>query len=331
MEETQTWRDLLGKIISDPYERQKIADMAGINPVTLIRWANGKSNPRPDNLRPLLDVLPQHRQELGELIAHEFPHFFSQIRETDEVLATTIPSAFYARVLQAYTNSPPILRTSAVGTLILQQLESQLNPQGRSGITIGIAQCVPPIQGHKIRSLRITFHRSTMATEQLLEHQTLFLGVESQAGYALNAGHPSIMQNEADILRMFPAHHFVLEKSAVAYPILLSNHAAGSLYISSTQADYFSQPYLELISSYVDLMVLSFEHNDFYNLSEIELSIMPSQSVQQSRLSTFQKRVKQKMLVAIQERQSLTRPQAERIVWQELEEELLLLALKENA
>jgi transcriptional regulator with XRE-family HTH domain len=329
MEEKQAWRNLLGKIISEPHERQKIADIAGINPVTLLRWANGKSNPREDNLRPLLNALPQHRQELSELIAREFPQFFHPIRERGEALEM-IPAPFYARVLQAYTNSPPILRASAVETLILQQIESQFDPQ-RLGITISVAQCVPPTSGHKIRSLRITAHRSTTTTDQLMEHQTAFLGAESQAGYALSAGHPSIMQNEADMIRVFPAHHSAMEKSAVAYPIIISNRAAGSLYLSSTQTEYFSQYYLDLIECYIDLMVLSFEKDNFYDLSEIELSMMPSLPLQKDTLATFQRRVKQKMLLALQEKRSLTRLQAESIVWQELEEELLHLALKGNA
>lgn len=328
MEEKQAWRDLLGKLISEPHERQKIAEIAGINPVTLIRWANGKSNPREDNLRPLLDALPQHRQELSKLIVQEFPQFFGQVHENNEVSTNTIPSPFYARVLQAYTNSPAILRTSAVETLILQQLESQLDPQSK-GIVISVAQCVPPIAKHKVRSLRITAHRSNIATEPLMEHQTAFLGAESQAGYTLTTGHPSIMQNEADLIRMFPAHHSNIEKSAVAHPIIISNCVAGSLYIASTQTEYFSPHYLDLIECYVDLMVLSFEKDDFYDLSAIELGMMPSLPAQKEMLSTFQKRVRQKMLLALQEKLSLTRLQAENIVWQELEEELLHLALKE--
>jgi hypothetical protein len=238
-----------------------------------------------------------------------------------------IPSPFYARVLRAYTNSPAILRTSTVGTLILQQLESQLDPQSK-GIVISVTQCVPPIKEHKVRSLRITAHRSTITTEPFMEHQTAFLGAESQAGYTLSTGHPSIMQNEADIMRMFPAHHSSIEKSAVAHPIIISNCAAGSLYIASTQAEYFSPRYLNLIECYINLMVLSFEKDDFYDLSEIELGMMPSLPLQKEILVTFQKRVKQKMVLALQEKRSLTRLQAENIVWQELEEELLHLALK---
>ncbi|MBA2395266.1 MAG: hypothetical protein H0V70_21265 [Ktedonobacteraceae bacterium] len=58
--------------------------------------------------------------------------------------------------------------------------------------------------------------------------------------------------------------------------------------------------------------------------------MMPSLPLQQDTLVTFQKRVKQKMLLALQEKKSLTRLQAESSVWQELEEELLHLTLDEN-
>src|SRR5579883_2024761 len=61
MEASQSWRELLGKIIADPQERQRLADTLNINPITLTRWATHKSNPRPDNLRPLIEVLPQYR------------------------------------------------------------------------------------------------------------------------------------------------------------------------------------------------------------------------------------------------------------------------------
>src|SRR5689334_15322133 len=74
MEEIQTWRELLRKIISDPQERQRIAEELHVNPITLIRWTTGKSRPRPDNLSPLLDSIPHYREQLQDLISKEFPH-----------------------------------------------------------------------------------------------------------------------------------------------------------------------------------------------------------------------------------------------------------------
>ncbi len=38
----ETWRSLLKSIISDPQERQRLAEELGIKPITLIRWVNGE-------------------------------------------------------------------------------------------------------------------------------------------------------------------------------------------------------------------------------------------------------------------------------------------------
>jgi hypothetical protein len=42
MQESPTWRDLLGSIIQDPQERRQLANESGINPVTLTRWVSKK-------------------------------------------------------------------------------------------------------------------------------------------------------------------------------------------------------------------------------------------------------------------------------------------------
>jgi hypothetical protein len=74
-------------------------------------------------------------------------------------------------------------------------------------------------------------------------------------------------------------------------------------------------------------MTLALESSDFYNLQDIELVVMPPYSVQQTQLTSFQERVTPQMLKATQEKRLLTRPQAERIVWEELEQEVRYLAL----
>ncbi len=326
MEEVHTWRDLLGKIVDDPHERKRIADIVGINPITLMRWASGKSKPRQENLRPLLDVLSQYSNELNRLIALEYPEFFNDGAEVKDILLE-IPTAFYARVLHAYTTTTPILRTSTVGALIIQQLLSQIDPLGVGTIVI-VSQCVHPPPGCKVRSLRVTQYRMTVHYGFFLEHRTFFLGAESQMGIALSAGHPSLIQTEEELLRVFPTHYFDQNKSSVAYPILLESRAAGALYIASVQNNYFSQAHQNLISSYVDLIALAFEPEDYYDLQEIGLSIMPPFHMQQSLLANFQNRVTRQMLMAAQKSYLLTRTQAEQVVWQEIEEEFFYLALK---
>jgi len=72
MQGLASWRELLGKIIADSQERQRIANKLGVNPITLTRWVSNKSKPRPQNLRQLLDALPEYHSRMLELIAIEF-------------------------------------------------------------------------------------------------------------------------------------------------------------------------------------------------------------------------------------------------------------------
>src|SRR6266702_2789146 len=66
-----TWRELLGSIIQDAFERQRIASELGINTVTLTRWVQGTSTPRSQHLRRLLSALPHYRDQLFDLISRE--------------------------------------------------------------------------------------------------------------------------------------------------------------------------------------------------------------------------------------------------------------------
>jgi hypothetical protein len=327
MEEPQTWRQLLGRVVTgDPQERQRIADAVGVSAVTLMRWATHKSNPRPDNLRPLVDALPQYRGRLIELIEEEYPHIFERNSATTGI-SLEIPSAFYARVLSAHTTTPVLLRESSVCILILQQILEHIDPQLK-GIAVVIAQCMPPAPGQKVRSLRRTMGRATAPWNSRIEHSTQFLGAESQAGYALMTGHFSVVQSHEEKMRAFPSHHSDEVASIAAFPILLADLVAGCLCIASTQPYYFTQERLDLLQRYTDLMVLAFDPDKFHALDNVALGIMPDRRLQQPLIASFQQRVTQRMIQASRQEQRLTRPQAEALIWQELEEELLALQLR---
>ncbi|HZR41340.1 MAG TPA: hypothetical protein VFB12_14555 [Ktedonobacteraceae bacterium] len=320
MEEAQTWRELLFKLISVPQERQRIASRMGVNQLTLTRWATNRSSPRQENLVPLLDSLPQYRYVLVDLIKKEFPNFFSQSNERSEVLLE-IPSAFYSRVFAALASSVPILRTQSICTLILQQLLVQLDPH-RLGMAAIISQCVPPREGQKVHSLREVLQRSTLHWENAPENRTQLLGTESLAGYALVSGHAITIRNREEKLRMFPTHHRAWEESAFASPILLANSTAGCLYLSSTQQDHFSQEAKKLILEYVDLLVMAFVDDEFYNLQDIDLGLMPPGPVQQALIASFQQRVTDCMIEKARNQEPIPRRMAETMVWQELEDRL---------
>ncbi|TMC17601.1 MAG: GAF domain-containing protein [Chloroflexi bacterium] len=320
MEEQQTWRDLLGKIISNAQEKQRIAKTLGVNPVTLLRWATNKSNPRQDNLRQLVDTLPGYRQQLIELVAKEYPQIFGDINKSEDI-PLEIPSTFYAHVLNAHTTTPAMLRASSVCTLILQQILAHLDPR-HLGMLVAIAQCVTPKSDCSVHSLRQTVYRGTYPWNTLNE-QVVFYGAESQIGQAISSGHAVVTQSKEEKRRLYPIHFVDEEESSAAFPILIAGRAAGCLYIASTRRDYFSHARLALIQCYTDLMVLAFEERDFYSLDKIELRVMPEPYKQQPHIIGLQQNIIQKMLRSAQEGKAITRPEAELLVWQETEERLL--------
>ena len=63
MQKPSSWRELLASIISNPAERERIAAEVGVSPITLTRWSNGESKPRPQNLHSLIKALPRQHQE----------------------------------------------------------------------------------------------------------------------------------------------------------------------------------------------------------------------------------------------------------------------------
>ncbi len=327
MEESQTWRELLGQVISEPVERQRIADALGIHSVTLSRWVTNKSNPRPENLRALLNALPKCRQRLAELLKKEYPDLFNSLSQ--EKIREEIPATFYSRVLNAYTSIPPFLRGSTISTLILQQMLGHIDP-GQAGMAIFVAQCVPPLPNQKVRSLRRTIGRGTEPWENHMDSQTQFFGAESPIGQALIQGHPIAVQDHAVAFALCSHQPPATEPSAFVWPILQSSYAIGCLCIVSIQPLHFLQEHRELISAYVDLMVLAFEQNELYDLSGIELGLMPPNTIQQPHLDRFSQNVTRCMLQSARNKQPLTRPQAEMRVWQQFEEEFLNLPFDED-
>ena len=323
MEEPETWRELLAMIISDPRERQRLAAELSVSSVTLNRWVKGESAPRPQNMRRLLNVVPQYRDEFLELLRSE--------EDTENLLGANnddseqeIPASFYIRVFNARASTVESLHFWSISTLILQQAISQLDPD-RLGMAIYVVRCMlPPPGSHKVRSLRESVGVGTPPWPGDLEQQALFLGAESLAGYAVSLCRPSGNQNIGEGSNLVPTHPGEYEKSAVAFPILYAGRTAGCLLVSSTQIDYFHSPArLALVQSYADLIALAFGAEDFYDPQDIELQVIPHYTIQRQYFANFRQRVANTMIQAAQKQHPVNNLQAEQKVWQELEEELL--------
>jgi len=331
MQKPATWRELLATLIQNPVQRQHLAEQLGVNPVTLGRWSSGGTAPRPQNLLRLLDVVPdQHRDLLLELLEAEFGQGFasdSTARELpDRSASLEIAGSFYLRVLRTLATLPAALTFSSLCDLILEQALKQLDAQ-RLGMSIMVSRCLPPASGEEVRSLLESVGRGTPPWNSNLEQEGLLLGIESLTGYAVTTRRLVVRQRlgEEDTSR-FPGYSDRWEESAVAVPIAHQGSIAGCLLVSSTQRDYFSPSHQELIQSYADLLALSFEPQAFVDPERIRLGVLPPQSVQRTYVAGLQRRLYTIMTQAARDRQPVTVIEAQQLVWQQFEDELLHLA-----
>ncbi len=326
MQETHTWRALLGTIISDGQERQRIANELGMNPMTLVRWANNETKPRVQNLQQLLRSVPiKYRESMIELLIADFPDLAHLIKDPgDENALPEIPSTFYTSVLHAHATTSQQQRFWSISNLILQQALGQLD-SNQLGMEITVAQCVPLGNTGKVRSLRERTGRGTRPWNTNLEQRAMFLGIESLAGYALTTLRLLAIQDRSERQILFSNSWIPFEESAVACPIMFEERVAGCLLVSSTRPHYFLPFRQQLIQNYADLMVLAFEPGEFYAPQDIELLPMPLPEVQLSHISSLRQRISDVMLESYKRGHPINVLEAERMVWQRLEEELFLL------
>ncbi|GCE06692.1 GAF domain-containing protein [Dictyobacter aurantiacus] len=324
MQEARTWRELLGQIISDPKEKQHLIDTLNVTPITFTRWVGGESDPRPQNLRQLINALPQRYQEQMRQLVKEERGVAEIVAAPQEVTLKTIPAEFYARVLVARASTTENLRFWSTSHLILQQAIGQLDPE-RHGMSIWVVRCMPPSGPYKkVRSLRESVGLGTPPWVGNLEQNAMFLGAESLAGNVVTLCRPGIIQNLDKEHNLMPASRVEHEKSTAIYPILYAGKIAGVLLVSSTQIDYFlSQSRTDLVQQYADLVALAFEPEDFYAPEEIALCVMPSHHQQKEHFSRFRQMVAETMMRAATRNKPVNNQQADMLVWQRLEEELL--------
>lgn len=316
MQKPRTWRELLGSVIADAQERQRLARELGVSMVTLLRWVSGESKPRAHNLRGLLAALPQQRSQLLPLLEEEFDGFLVGAKEEPQVSADAIPAEFYRQIHHTLPYLPEMLRFSSLSNLILQQALEQLDPN-QLGIAIIVTSCMPPSVDQKIRSLRVRAGKGTSPWPRDLAQQAILLGAESLTGHVVSSGHMEMNQRLSEAVNAAPGYQDAWEESAVAVPIMLCGKIAGSLLVSSTQPDYFHSARYALAESYAELLALAFDPEDFYSPQLIALWPVPPREVQMQYFADFQQRVARVMLQF-----NLTIVQAELQVWQQIEQEL---------
>lgn len=317
IEEPKDWRDLLRQITSDPDVLQHILQELTVQEVTIKRWINGTSEPRIQNLRRLLHALPEYREQFLEFFAETFENF-SDI--SLEPIAQEIPSQFYMQVFQTHGTIGHTQRFWSLTNTIINQGLEQLDPE-KLGVAMTVVRCMKCIGRDKVYSLRQTIGQATPPWPGNLEQKAMFLGAESLAGYAVATCRPSEVQNYKNDSNALPGHQFEEELSAIAHPILYAGRIAGCLLVSCREPSYFCPPArMNLVADYAHLIALAFNPEDFINLADLELRVMPSHTEQKEFFSTFRNRITAARLKLYELKLDID---AEQYVWEELERELL--------
>lgn len=314
-----SWSSVLQGIIKSSAERQRLSSALGVTSMTLSRWASGESKPQRPHLIHLLQVVhPAQRQDLLEALEVQYPEIQAWLTEDT---SEQIPAEFFAQVLNIRTTTTESLRFWRISEAVLKQALAQLDPN-RLGMAVKLVQCMPPSSDGKIRSLRERAGKGTTPWPADLEHDVLFLGLESLCGYAVEVRH---IVSDDDLRRdkHQPAIQDDNEVSAAAHPVRFEGRIAGCLLASSTQPGYFSQQRLNLLATFSDLISLAFDKDDFYPSNQIELRVMPDPRIQRPILANFRQRVTAKFQQAAYQRQHLSNAEIELQAWKELETELL--------
>ncbi len=320
------WSIVLQGVIKSPSERQRLSAALGVTSMTLSRWASGESKPQRSHLIHLVQVVhPNQRQELLDALEDLYPDIQNWV---NEVPSQQISPDFFAHVLNIRTTTTENLRFWRISDEVLKQALLQLDPN-HLGMAVMLIQCMPPspIDG-KVRSLRERTGKGTPPWTADLEHDVLFLGLESLSGYSIEVRH-IVSDDDLRQSKPFPAVQDGYEVSAAAHPIRFEGRIAGCLLASSTQPKYFSQERLNLLATFSDLISLAFDEKDFYPASMIELRVIPKPEIQRPILANFRQRLTAKFQQAAQQSQQLSNAQIEMAVWQEIEAELLSISLQE--
>jgi putative methionine-R-sulfoxide reductase with GAF domain len=306
------WRAFLGEITREPQEKQRLADIMNVSPITLTRWVNTGSRsrteqekekpPRPQvqSLRKLVAALPEHRAKLIPSILQEYRDLTEDDFQQSTLQSMTeepisIPTICYEQVLEAAATLTGELRFTTICDHLLNYALQQLDPE-RLGFAITILKCVQPQSGYKVRSQQEVLRIGTPPWNGERQERQIFRGAESLAGRAITTSRSYEVGNINTYVGWLPTSKEDDDEVSIAVcPILRARRVAGCLHFSSTQADYFTRERMRLIQKYAYLVLEAFEEADFYAAQDIELRLMPNAKAQEPFLRSFNSRVEEVM------------------------------------
>jgi hypothetical protein len=318
----EPFRAYLKELLHDAQVRKAIEQHTDISARTIARWVSGETEePDRKRLASLLRALPQYREPLLSTITTALPDFVAPLLDQTNNLVEDLPIEFWVRLVETTATTPKNLHFTTVVQLIFLQLQATIDPE-RLGLHFYVIQCSPPSSpAHQVRSLRVIAQMEAHKTLLTIPGECLFFGAESLSGYSVSTCTSNIVQNVRQEQRL-PVVRLLGNESLAAYPIQRGGALAGCFIVGSPQPDFFTQRLQYLLQIYAYLLSLAFETEQFYPSERIRLRPIPAISRQEPYIAHFHKRV----LALLQRDPSLSRSQAERTVWYQIEEALLAQA-----
>jgi len=276
-------------------------ETTGISESTVRRWISGESRPRRANLKTLLRQLPdEERQILWPHATALWPDLETDEPSSEPVMEpiTAIPSPFYSRVLKALRESPPSLRYRSICQLVLHQALLHFDP-ARDGMQGTVVHCIFDEKQHLVQYL---YERFTLGWNPIPANQRFLQGAESIAGETVSSA------------------SVVITPTSIAVPILRAGHIGGALRFSAPKPlPSFNAEMAALMWDYADLVALALDLQDFYDVAQIKLLVMPPPDRQEPLLATLQAR----KITFIRE-QRISAAQAEQCALQQIADELVM-------
>lgn len=298
----------LRTLLTNHQEVAILATTLGVAENTVYRWLKGDTDPRPVHLNRIMQIFPEHFQQLSTAIQQTFPDAL----ETSISNIQEIQKDLYRRVVEMRSN---IVETEArwkIMQTIFDAAIVQLDSE-RLGLAVMFAQPMPEHE-NGIHSLYEVMTSGTSPWLPTAESH-VYLGSTTLAGMAAMSGHTqswSILDND----ERAQVDVDIYEQSACAHPVTRGSQIVGVLVISSTRPTFFDDPIArQSVVEYAQLIGLAFRDDAFKPFTLLNLLPFPTVRWQRAEIN----RSYINRIIASARQRKMSRSEAELLVRQEME------------
>ena len=298
----------LRTLLKNHHEIATFAATLGVAENTVYRWLKGDTDPRPVHLQRIMQLFPEHFQQLSTAIQQSFPDAFEPPASTIQ----EIPIDLYRQAVGLLSNTVDSEVSWKIMQTIFDAAIAQLDSE-RLGLAVMFAQLMPE-RANGVHSL---YEVMTCGTPPWLptSESHVYLGSTTLAGMAAMSGRTQSWDTRDDGERA-QVDVDIYEQSACAHPVTRGGKIAGVLVISSTQPAFFDNPIVrQSVVEYAQLIGLAFRDDDFKPYTILNLLPFPTVRWQRAEINnSYINRI-----IACARQRKMSRPEAEMLVRQEME------------